>query len=209
MYELRHIRWCSLRSLLACSITRTRRWATGTAHRAPLLVAAGLVLLITGAACSSGNNGYGAKTAPGTSAQPASTQPAAAVVSGTGATAVPSAGAAAALTTPAASASAPATAAPATPSATAPAAGGAGAEQAVTISGFAFAPATLRVPVGATVTWTNKDAVTHTVTPDAEGITDRQLAAGAAVSQTFTTPGTFSYHCSIHPFMKGTIIVGG
>jgi plastocyanin len=79
---------------------------------------------------------------------------------------------------------------------------------AITIGGFAFAPGTVHVPVGAIVTWTNKDAITHTVTPDAGGIADHQLAPGTSYSQTFAAVGTYSYHCSIHPFMQGTVVVG-
>ena len=85
----------------------------------------------------------------------------------------------------------------------APAAGAA----AVTIKGFAFNPAAITVPVGATITWTNEDSVRHTVTLDSGAVTSDALATGATYSQTFTTAGTFPYHCSIHPSMKGSVTV--
>lgn len=83
----------------------------------------------------------------------------------------------------------------------APAAGG----MAVSIAGFAFSPAALTVKVGDTVTWTNNDSTTHTVTgPDFES---GPLAPGKTFSHKFTAAGTFDYHCSIHPNMTGSITV--
>ena len=78
---------------------------------------------------------------------------------------------------------------------------------AVTISGFAFSPATLNVAVGTKVTWTNKDGTTHTVTSDTNVFSSGNVANGASYSYTFNTAGTFPYHCSIHSYMKGTIVV--
>ncbi len=77
---------------------------------------------------------------------------------------------------------------------------------AVTIQGFAFGPSSLDVDVGTTVTWTNKDSVTHTVTAN-DGSFDGQVASGATFSQTFAKAGTFSYHCKIHPSMTATVTV--
>lgn len=79
---------------------------------------------------------------------------------------------------------------------------------AVTIQGMAFSPATLTVAVNTTVTWTNKDAITHTVTSDSGMFDSGNIAAGSKFSYTFTTAGTFSYHCKIHPTMVATIVVG-
>ncbi len=79
---------------------------------------------------------------------------------------------------------------------------------AVNISGFAFAPATITVKAGDKVTWTNKDSTAHTVTSD-----DGRFASSGTLSQnqtytvTFGTAGTFAYHCSIHPTMTGTVTV--
>jgi plastocyanin len=88
-------------------------------------------------------------------------------------------------------------------SAAAPAAGG----SAVSIANFAFAPASMTVAVGTTVTWTNTDSAGHTVTADDGSFKSDKLGTGATFSQTFTKAGTFAYHCSIHSSMTGTITV--
>jgi len=81
-------------------------------------------------------------------------------------------------------------------------------QNAVTISGFAFSPASITVPVGTAVTWTNKDSATHTVTSDDGKTFDSgNVANGATYSFIFTTAGTFAYHCAIHSSMKATVIV--
>jgi plastocyanin len=61
--------------------------------------------------------------------------------------------------------------------------------------------------VGTTVTWTNNDSVTHTVTADAGAFDSGALSPGHTYSFTFRTSGTYSYHCSIHRSMTATIIV--
>src|SRR5215212_6574164 len=78
---------------------------------------------------------------------------------------------------------------------------------AVSIVDFAFQPASIEVPAGSTVTWTNTGAVTHTVTADDGAYDSGQLKPGTSFSQTFTTPGTYTYHCEIHPQMTGTVVV--
>ncbi len=78
---------------------------------------------------------------------------------------------------------------------------------AVTIDGFAFAPATLTVAAGSTVTWTNKDEDPHTVVAGNGSFHSQALGAGGTYSFTFPTAGTFDYICSIHPFMHGTVVV--
>jgi plastocyanin len=80
-------------------------------------------------------------------------------------------------------------------------------ETAVSIVDFAFQPASIEVAVGSTVTWTNTGAATHTVTADDGAFDSGRLGSGATFSQTFATPGTFTYHCEIHPQMTGTIVV--
>ncbi len=85
--------------------------------------------------------------------------------------------------------------------------GGSGGEEAVTIKGFTFAPAALSVKVGTTVTWTNQDGATHTVTFDVGDDTSGDLGNGGTYSETFATAGTFPYHCAIHPSMKATVTV--
>jgi plastocyanin len=78
---------------------------------------------------------------------------------------------------------------------------------AVSIVDFAFQPTSIEVPAGSTVTWTNAGAATHTVTADDGTFDSGQLKPGANFSQTFTTPGTYTYHCEIHPQMTGTVVV--
>lgn len=78
---------------------------------------------------------------------------------------------------------------------------------AVSIDAFAFSPATITVKVGTEVTWRNLQANTHTVTADDAEFDSAQLPQDAEFSQTFDTPGEFSYHCEIHPNMTGTVIV--
>jgi plastocyanin len=108
---------------------------------------------------------------------------------------------------PSAAPSAAASAAPsAAPSAAASAPSGGAGASAVTIKNFAFAPADLTVKTGTTVTWTNQDSATHTVTFDS-GPTSDGLVNGATYEQTFGTAGTFTYHCRIHASMKGTVTV--
>jgi plastocyanin len=80
---------------------------------------------------------------------------------------------------------------------------------AVAIKNFAFSPATLKVTVGTTVTWTNQDTDAHTVTSAGTGgpLHSAALATHAAYSYTFTKPGTYAYLCTIHPFMTATVEV--
>ncbi|MFI1093614.1 cupredoxin domain-containing protein [Streptomyces sp. NPDC020917] len=77
------------------------------------------------------------------------------------------------------------------------------------IQSFAFRPTTLPVAPGAVVTVTNADQTAHTVTANSSGAFDTgTIAPGRTV--TFTAPkatGTYAYHCTIHPFMKGTLTV--
>lgn len=75
----------------------------------------------------------------------------------------------------------------------------------VTIADYAFSPATLTVPVGTTVTWTNQDGSNHLVKFSDAAST--RLKKGATYARTFTEPGTYPYECSIHPSMTGTVVV--
>jgi plastocyanin len=76
---------------------------------------------------------------------------------------------------------------------------------------YGFSPASVTVPAGTTVTWNNMTAVPHTSTSDAGDPTtwDSGIIAtpGGTFSFTFTTAGTNPYHCNIHSFMHGTVIV--
>ncbi len=80
---------------------------------------------------------------------------------------------------------------------------------AVTISNYAFSPASVSVKKGTTVTWTNRDSVGHTVTEtDGQaGPNSGTLNNDQSYSYTFNTAGTFHYHCSIHHEMVGTVTV--
>jgi plastocyanin len=95
---------------------------------------------------------------------------------------------------------APASTAATTTAATAP--------NAATIKGFSFQPDVLKVKVGAKVTWTNDDTVVHTVTADTNSFASGNLQPAGSFSFTFTRPGTYAYHCSIHPSMHGSVVVG-
>jgi plastocyanin len=78
----------------------------------------------------------------------------------------------------------------------------------VEIQNFAFTPKTLTVPAGSKVVWTNMDEEPHIVTsaggsfPNSSG-----LDTNDSYSFTFVKPGTYTYYCSIHPMMVGTIVV--
>ncbi|MFI5274558.1 MAG: plastocyanin/azurin family copper-binding protein [Ktedonobacterales bacterium] len=109
----------------------------------------------------------------------------------------------------------PPTATTGAPTATAPAATattGGGAKAAVAIGGvstYAFSPSSISVKTGTTVTWTNNTQAPHTVTSDGgpasfNGSLDSN---GSTFSFTFTQAGTYTYHCSVHPYMKATIVV--
>ncbi len=78
----------------------------------------------------------------------------------------------------------------------------------IRIAGFAFSPATITVSPGQTVTWTNSDSVPHTTT-SADGQWDSgPVTPGAHYSVTFAKPGTYVYGCTIHSYMRATVIVG-
>lgn len=78
---------------------------------------------------------------------------------------------------------------------------------AVSIDNFAFAPATLTVHRGDTVTWTNHDEEPHTVAAGDGSFRSPGMDSNATFSFTFTNPGSYDYICSIHPSMHGTVVV--
>jgi plastocyanin len=116
--------------------------------------------------------------------------------------------------TPAPEASGPAPAA-SEPAASEPAAGGGGTctagEEAgtvqVTIEGFAYSPGTITASVGDVIAFTNKDAASHTATLDDGACDTGGISADGTKSLTFSAAGSYPFHCSIHPDMKGTIEV--
>ena len=78
----------------------------------------------------------------------------------------------------------------------------------VKIDNFSFGPATITIPAGSTVTWTNNDDVPHVVTSDDNKMfKSKTLDTDDKFSFTFTTAGDYDYLCSIHPNMKGKVIV--
>jgi len=77
----------------------------------------------------------------------------------------------------------------------------------VTIDNFSFSPAELKVPVGATVTWTNHDDIPHTVVSTDKVFKSKVMDTNEQYSFTFASAGTFTYFCSIHPKMLAKVIV--
>jgi len=91
--------------------------------------------------------------------------------------------------------------------------GGVGAQEtapasaAVKIDNFSFGPATVTVPVGTTVTWTNRDDIPHTAVSTDGVFKSKVMDTDDKFSFVFNKPGTYSYYCTIHPKMTGQIIV--
>jgi plastocyanin len=80
----------------------------------------------------------------------------------------------------------------------------------VWIQGMAFTPATITITAGTTIKWTNKDVTVHTVTSDpndAVSFDSGSISVGDTWTHQFNTPGTFPYHCTVHPGMKATVVV--
>ena len=78
----------------------------------------------------------------------------------------------------------------------------------VNIKGYAFSQVELRIKKGDTITWTNNDAVSHTVTSDSGSeLNSAALSQKESYSHTFNAQGTYEYHCKPHLFMKAKIIV--
>jgi plastocyanin len=77
----------------------------------------------------------------------------------------------------------------------------------IVIKDFAFHPARLTVVKGTRLTVTNADDVTHTFTARNGGFSSVQLAGGKSATIALNTAGTFSYYCTIHTFMTGTLVV--
>lgn len=80
----------------------------------------------------------------------------------------------------------------------------------VQIKDFAFGPETITVKKGTKVKWTNQDSARHDVSPTSGGEdfkASELLAKGESYEFTFNTVGTYTYKCSPHPYMKGTVVV--
>ena len=128
---------------------------------------------------------------------------------------VTTAPATAAAATPAPATGAPASAAPSAAggggaAACAPAAAGAAATVKVSIKNFAFSPEPVTAKVGDVIGWTNNDSAGHTASLDDGTCTTDTIASGTTQALVFSAPGTYPYHCNIHPTqMKGTITITG
>jgi plastocyanin len=77
----------------------------------------------------------------------------------------------------------------------------------VKIDNFVFGPAAIIVPVGATVTWINRDDIPHTVVSTEKVFKSKVLDTDEKFSYTFTKAGEYPYFCSIHPKMTGKVVV--
>jgi len=75
----------------------------------------------------------------------------------------------------------------------------------VSIQNFAFEPNSVSISVGDTVKWINLDSAPHSI--KGADFTSESLKKDDSFSYTFTKPGTYNYECSIHPSMKGIVIV--
>ena len=77
----------------------------------------------------------------------------------------------------------------------------------VKIDNFSFTPATITVPVGAQVRWTNKDDIPHTVVADDKSFKSKALDTDEEFTFTFSKAGTYKYFCGLHPKMTATVVV--
>jgi plastocyanin len=77
----------------------------------------------------------------------------------------------------------------------------------VKIDNFSFGPQTVTVPVGATVTWTNRDDIPHTSVSTDGVFKSKVIDTDEKFSYTFARAGTYPYYCSIHPKMTGQVVV--
>lgn len=83
-----------------------------------------------------------------------------------------------------------------------------GIKNGVEMSSFAFNPNTLTISKGASVVWTNRDSALHTIVSDTgDEINSDSISKGNTYVHVFNTPGTYDYHCGIHPSMKGKVVV--
>lgn len=72
---------------------------------------------------------------------------------------------------------------------------------------YAFSPVTLTIRHGAALTVTNTTAAPHTVTADGGAFNSGTVNPNTTITMTFSTPGTYPFHCNIHNYMTGTITV--
>ena len=77
----------------------------------------------------------------------------------------------------------------------------------VSLINFSFNPQNLKVKLGTNVTWTNNDLAGHLIEADDGSFLSKTISQGESFAHVFNSKGTFSYHCKIHPSMKGVITV--
>ncbi len=75
------------------------------------------------------------------------------------------------------------------------------------VQDFMFRPARIEIAAGTTVVWTNGGQVLHTVTAEDGSFDSGPIEAGARAAITYSQPGTFPFHCTPHPFMRGEVVV--
>lgn len=78
----------------------------------------------------------------------------------------------------------------------------------IDIADFEYGESTTRVPPGTIVRWVNSDPVAHTATSDAGAWDSGLIGPGETWEREFSEPGRHEYHCTPHPFMTGTVVVG-
>lgn len=85
----------------------------------------------------------------------------------------------------------------------------AAAHYSVQMADYAFAPASITIDEGDTITWTNQDTAPHTVTTTSgpQSLNSPYLSKGQSWSYTFSAPGTYEYYCTVHPDMRARVIV--
>jgi plastocyanin len=154
--------------------------------------ASALVITLALAACGSGSSASTAASVPPATASARSTAPS------TAPSAAP------------ASAGAPSAAGGGGNAACAAAPAGTAPTVTVTIKNFAYSPEPVTAKVGDVIGWMNNDTTPHTATLDDNTCTTDTINVGASGALTFSAPGTYAYHCTIHPaIMKGTITITG
>jgi plastocyanin len=75
------------------------------------------------------------------------------------------------------------------------------------IANFEYHPTPLTVSAGTKIVFSNQSHVTHTATENGGGFNTGHIKPGETASVTLDKPGTYVFHCEIHPFMHGKIIV--
>ena len=85
--------------------------------------------------------------------------------------------------------------------------GGGNNSTTISISNMAYSNPNLQVAAGTKVTWVNNDNMTHTVTADNNSFDSGDIGMGGTYSYTFTSTGTYAYHCKYHSSMTGVVVV--